>query len=223
MGLGSIRLLVALLAAACGMPAPPEQHSVIVPMAMDDDPPEYTDEARIAELEGAVQVRAVVGIEGRAREVKVTRPLGLGLDEKAAEAVRKWRFWPGVYDGTETEMPVDLGVDFILPEKHSRWHLVGITFRSQEGASRPTVRVATYPPGPGISKASADLGRLVLAMGRLAVVTLSFEIDEHGRPGQFIVDSASDDHWGPEAISVVRAWQFHPSEQSGQRIRAHCT
>lgn len=54
--------------------------------------PRYTDEARIANHEGSVLLQVDIDTEGRARNAVVLRHLGLGLDEKAIEAVREWRF-----------------------------------------------------------------------------------------------------------------------------------
>jgi protein TonB len=56
--------------------------------------PEYTDEARHEKLQGSVTLRVLVTANGRAGQIRIVRGLGLGLDEKAIEAVRKWRFQP---------------------------------------------------------------------------------------------------------------------------------
>jgi periplasmic protein TonB len=56
--------------------------------------PLYSDEARKAKLQGQVTMRVLVGADGRAKAVQVTRGIGLGLDENAAHAVRNWQFIP---------------------------------------------------------------------------------------------------------------------------------
>lgn len=56
--------------------------------------PDYSDEARIARQEGAVVLQADISAEGRAGNFRLLRSLGLGLDEKAVEAVRQWEFEP---------------------------------------------------------------------------------------------------------------------------------
>jgi TonB family protein len=56
--------------------------------------PEYTDEARHEKLQGIVTLRVLVTADGRAGHVRIIKGLGLGLDERAAETVRKWRFQP---------------------------------------------------------------------------------------------------------------------------------
>jgi protein TonB len=57
--------------------------------------PGYTDEARESKLQGMMTLAVLVGPDGRATEVRVVRGLGMGLDERARDAVRVWRFTPG--------------------------------------------------------------------------------------------------------------------------------
>jgi TonB family protein len=61
--------------------------------------PEYSDEARKAKYSGTVLLELVVDTNGRPQDIRVVRSLGLGLDEKAMEAVKKWQFQPGMQDG----------------------------------------------------------------------------------------------------------------------------
>jgi periplasmic protein TonB len=56
--------------------------------------PTYSDEARKAKLQGLVTLRVFVGEDGRAKDIQVVQGLGLGLNERAVEAVRKWQFFP---------------------------------------------------------------------------------------------------------------------------------
>jgi TonB family C-terminal domain len=56
--------------------------------------PRYSDEARKTKLQGSVMLAVLVGADGRVQEVRVIQGLGMGLDENALEAVRKWQFLP---------------------------------------------------------------------------------------------------------------------------------
>lgn len=76
--------------------------------------PEYTDEARIAEHEGSVLLRVDIDTDGYARNITVLRHLGLGLDEKAIEAVRQWRFRPARLRGEKVPTRVRLEIAFRL-------------------------------------------------------------------------------------------------------------
>src|SRR6266576_4025893 len=64
------------------------------PKAIYQPDPEYSEEARKAKYQGVVVLAMVIGPDGRPRDIRVQRSLGLGLDEKAMEAVRSWRFEP---------------------------------------------------------------------------------------------------------------------------------
>ena len=57
--------------------------------------PEYSVEARLARHGGSVELSVDIGLDGRVHNVRLERSLGLGLDEKAVEAVEQWRFKPG--------------------------------------------------------------------------------------------------------------------------------
>jgi protein TonB len=57
------------------------------------DPP-YTDEAREAKLQGTVTMLVLVGADGRASQIRIVRAIGLGLDERAVQAIRGWKFVP---------------------------------------------------------------------------------------------------------------------------------
>jgi len=61
--------------------------------------PEYSEEARKAKYQGTCVLWLVVGPDGHPREVRVTRSLGLGLDEKAIETVKTWKVEPAMKDG----------------------------------------------------------------------------------------------------------------------------
>ena len=56
--------------------------------------PGYTDEARESKLQGMMTLAVLVGADGRATDIRVARGLGMGLDERARDAVRAWRFTP---------------------------------------------------------------------------------------------------------------------------------
>lgn len=76
--------------------------------------PEYSEEARKAKYQGTVLLAIVVDEEGRTRNIRVVRSLGMGLDEKAIEAVSKWRFRPGFKDGKAVPVQANVEVNFRL-------------------------------------------------------------------------------------------------------------
>jgi periplasmic protein TonB len=76
--------------------------------------PEYSEEARKAKFQGTVVLFVVVDENGKPRDLKVIRPLGLGLDQKAIEAVEKWKFAPGKKDGKPVAVQATIEVNFRL-------------------------------------------------------------------------------------------------------------
>jgi protein TonB len=87
---------------------------VSAPRALFAPDPEYSEEARKAKYQGVVVLWVVVGPDGKVHDMRVSRPLGLGLDEKALEAVKQWRFEPARKDGQAVAVQVNVEVNFRL-------------------------------------------------------------------------------------------------------------
>lgn len=76
--------------------------------------PEFSEEARKSKYQGTVLVSTEIGPDGRVRNARIARSLGLGLDEKALEAVRQWKFEPARKDGQPVAVLVTIEVNFHL-------------------------------------------------------------------------------------------------------------
>jgi protein TonB len=87
---------------------------VSAPSLLSKVEPEYSEEARKAKYSGEVLLSIVVDEHGLPRDIKVIRPLGLGLDEKAVEAVSHWRFRPGMKGGRAVATQAQVAVNFRL-------------------------------------------------------------------------------------------------------------
>jgi protein TonB len=87
---------------------------VSVPKLVTNSLPEYTHEARAARIEGAVELLVTIGEDGAPRDMQVQGTLGYGLDEKAIECVARWRFRPGVYQGSPVPVAASIQVNFRL-------------------------------------------------------------------------------------------------------------
>jgi periplasmic protein TonB len=84
------------------------------PRAVYSPEPEFSEEARKAKYQGVCTLGLVVGVDGRATNIRVLSSLGMGLDEKAIEAVKNWKFEPAMKDGHPVPVEIALEVDFHL-------------------------------------------------------------------------------------------------------------
>jgi len=57
---------------------------------------------------------AIVGSDGRTHDIRILRSLGMGLDEKAIDAIRQWRFEPGCKGGVPVAVQINVEVTFQL-------------------------------------------------------------------------------------------------------------
>ena len=165
--------------------------------------PEYTEEARRARLEGTVTLSLVVDASGAPINLRVLKGLGLGLDGKALEAVAEWRFAPGQKEGKPVPILATIQVNFrLLPEW--QWHLTRMGFNPSEGASVPSVVKSQFPRDHKIANPGS--------------VTLTLDVDEHGKPINLHVEKSSDPDSEHEVIKAMREWTFNPGLKDGTPI-----
>jgi len=74
--------------------------------------PEFSEEARKAKFSGDLYVSVIVDEQGRPTHVRVVRAIGMGLDEKAIEAVKQYKFKPAMLHGKPVKVAVDVNVRF---------------------------------------------------------------------------------------------------------------
>lgn len=169
---------------------------VVAPRVIEKAAGEYTEEARKARLEGTVVVTAIVEANGSLRDAYVSRPLGLGLDEKAVEAVKQWQIAPATKDGQPVPVLARFDVNFRMLIAPTEWYLTRADFETPRGASRPLVVEANFPP-PTQSVSN---------------IAISFYVDEQGQ-----AINASD------LADVMRGWKFQPATKDGKPIRVPAT
>ncbi len=79
--------------------------------------PEYSPEARKAKYEGTCVLWLIVDTDGHPHNIRVARTVGYGLDEKAIEAVKQWKFKPAMKDGRPVAVQINVEVHFRLYDK----------------------------------------------------------------------------------------------------------
>jgi TonB family protein len=174
--------------------------NVAAPFVVAKAKPGYSEEARIAKLEGSVLLSVVVGADGQPSDIHVARALGLGLDEKAVENARAWQFKPGTRAGNPVAVQVNLEV-FFRPERTLwDWHVIRAVFRPPaELATRPTLIRAKFPPTVDVEENAS--------------VTVAFDVSAKGLPVNVRAVKSSDAKWESELLTAVRGgWRFRPGK-----------
>jgi TonB family protein len=88
-----------------GVAAPEVIHSV---------EPEFTEDARRANFQGSVSIKLIVDSQGNPQNVQLVHHLGMGLDEKAIDAVRQYKFKPAMYQGHPVSVQIVIEMNFHL-------------------------------------------------------------------------------------------------------------
>ncbi len=87
---------------------------ISAPQAISTPDPEYTEAARNAKTQGTCVLWLIVDEHGNPRDIRVVRGLGFGLDARAIEAVKQWRFRPAMKDGRPVNVQISVEVGFKL-------------------------------------------------------------------------------------------------------------
>jgi TonB family protein len=113
----SMSVLESLKAAGAQQPQSDVPHvgaGIISPRVLSMVDPEYTEEGRVAKYQGSTMLSVDIGPDGFARNIRITRGLGFGLDENAVTAVQRWRFQPATKDGAPLTVQAAIEVNFRL-------------------------------------------------------------------------------------------------------------
>lgn len=184
---------------------------ISAPIATYKTEPQYTEEARTANFQGTVGLSMVVDEEGLPRKVKVVRPLGVGLDEKAIESVQQWRFLPARLNGKPVAVLATVEVNFRLlfgrpcPKcKDHEGQLARLNFTLQPGTARPEL---THGKLPGNPAAPGD-----------QFLRIRLQVNEKGKPGSVKVLESTDKDWGEKTLRELRSWRFLPAMANGRPV-----
>ena len=206
------------------------ESGVSAPTALFRVDPEYSEEAREAKYEGTVLMAFTVDTEGQARDIRIVKSLGMGLDEKATEAIAKWKFEPGKKDGLAVNVPAQIDVNFKLPLLAAAANIVAkedtqkaLTepprnpaaaadpkFGCGGGVSGPSIVSKVAPKYPEDARRSHDPGGTVL---------LSVVIDTEGRATDIRVVKGLGANFDEKAIECVAKWKFRPGLTCGKPMR----
>lgn len=177
------------------------------PVLISKQEPVYSEEARVAKLQGSVTLFGVIGEDGVPRDMRVVKSLGLGLDENAIASVAGWRFRPGSKDGQPVAVQSTVEVKFRLSMDPREWSLTRAQFTLPPGATRPVIQSSQHTPLRGIPENGS--------------ARVAFDVDPQGLPINIQVEESSDPKWDDEVIALIREWRFQAALDNGTAIESH--
>jgi|SRR5208283_3363690 len=152
--------------------------------------PEYAEEARKEKFQGTCVLWLVVSPEGLPRNIRVSRSLGHGLDEKAIEAVKRWRFEPAQKDGKPVAVMINVEVTFRL---YNNERIVELDHRANAGDANAALELSdAYFKGKDVSKDEKAGYQLLLRAANQGLPKAQFQMGEYTadrgkRPDDYIV------------------------------------
>jgi len=155
--------------------------------------PEYAEGARKEKFQGTCVLYLVVSPEGLPRDIRVARVLGHGLDEKAIEAVKRWRFEPARKDGKPVAVAVNVEVAFRLFGGPLEGRIVQLEQRANAGDAKAELELSdAYFQGRDVTKDEKEGYRLLLQAANQKLPKAQFQMGEYtarqgSRPGDYVV------------------------------------
>lgn len=180
---------------------------VSAPKVAFETKPTYTAAAMQAGIQGSMMIEAVIGVDGRPRDVVVTRSLDSehGLDARGVDAVKAWRFEPGTFDGKSVPVRVEIELTFTLRQR-------GVP--ADTGKDRP-VPAILFEQRP-VYTAAAMKARVE------GTVELECLVGTDGVPREVRVVRSLDTVHGLDqnAVEALREWRFAPARVDGKDVPA---
>jgi TonB family protein len=198
-------LSCAWFAGLAQVPAADKPPTYVDPVLIYKPKTDYTPEAEAAKLQGTVYLYVEVSPEGKAENVQVMHGLGLGLDEKAVESVRQWRFKPGTKDGQPERVAQSVEIGFRLPDGGPwlvRQNAFAVAAKRRDVLAKP---VLTSYASPDPAACPAEGG----------ATTVELSIGENGRPHS-IKAWRPGDPISAAAAKAIESWRFQPGTVNGK-------
>lgn len=192
----------------------------------------YPKKSLDARAEGTVELKALVGANGKTQDLKVVKG-DPAFAAAALDAVRKWRFHPAVVKGEAVETVYKVRVRFVLSlqEAIAEWEiespqdkapLIGASSDfPADTADGPVYKVSTdqgviaprptYAPNPEFR----EKGPAAKVQG---VVTVTLIVDTDGRPRNVKVACSSAPALDEDAVETVKTWRFEPGTKDGKPV-----
>jgi TonB family protein len=183
---------------------------VIPPVLIHKVEPQYSQQALAVKLEGTVVVRAEIWPDGLVHNPRIIKSLGMGLDEKALEALQQWTFKPGEKDGQPVKVAASIEINFRL----------GQASEPDRTAQQNLYRVGSgvIPPVP-IHKVEPHYSPEALAAKLEGTVVVRAEIWPDGLVHNPQVTKSLGMGLDEKAIEALQQWRFKPGEKDGKPVK----
>ncbi|MBI3696152.1 MAG: M56 family metallopeptidase [Acidobacteria bacterium] len=167
---------------------------VTAPRLIERVEPKYTEEAKDAGIQGQVELSVEVEPDGRIHKINVNKSLDPGLDERAMEAIRQWRFEPARKDGKPVTVRALISINFRLADE------------PPDGLVKPRLISRVEPDYTEEAKNARIEGE----------VELSLEVQPDGRAHKIRVEKGLDPGLDENAVKAVSQWRFEPGKKDGE-------
>ncbi|MGO8757620.1 MAG: energy transducer TonB [Terracidiphilus sp.] len=172
--------------------------------------PEFSDEARRANYQGACLITLTVDAQGNPQNIRVVRALGMGLDEKAIEAIRQYKFKPAMKDGkTPVAVMVTIEVVFRLYARGKPVPSTAPGFDTvPSNVSPPHLLDYVVPKYSYNGRKNRISGDCVIGL----------TVDTHGVPQNVHVVTSLEPSLDENAVKAVKQWRYTPAMSNGNAV-----
>lgn len=179
-------------------------NGVSPPVAIYQVEPQFSEEARKAKFMGMVLVNLIVDESGSPQNVHVLRGVGMGLDEKAVEAIKQYKFKPAMENGNPVPVSLNVEVNFqVFDKAPSPVRKIG------GGVSTPIVIHSVPPEYSPEAKAAKTEG----------IVLVNLIVDQQGIPQNVHVVRGLGNGLDEKAVEAVSQYRFKPAMENGSPVR----
>ena len=179
--------------------------------------PSYTEEARLAGVEGTVVVYAEITKDGSPENLRVLRSLGHGLDQEAVRTVQQWRFEPSLQNGQIIRVATYVPVNFRLQRQiYDAWlpsQGGNEVFQITDGVTIPGIISRVQAPYTDEARAAKLEGKIVLFI----------EITSAGIVENVVVLQKMGKGMDESAVQAIKQWKFSPATKDGRPVAVMIT
>jgi len=153
---------------------------------------------------GDVLLSVVVRTDGSLRDIEILKSAGYGMDERAIETVKKWRFKAGAKDGIPVDVRLQAGLAFRVAPEANTWGAGPLRFDLASGVLPPALKSGSMP------KAVRETGD--------ECVLLQFTVDGRGQVRDIQTLPGEGSTSLPKLISSLATWKFEPASNGTESL-----